>query len=184
MPKSVLISEMASAPEASAAFAISVMSVTFGVSFTIMGLVAASRHAETTRSTLGTWRAERKAASVDVRARDIDLVRVGLTVLFKRLDHGNVFFKAVADTFTIAGTPWLLSHGKSTSHKCFTPGFCKPMELSMPEGVSAMRGDSLPSQPLSETPLVVTAPIPATFTKSEYSRPAANVPLASVTGWP
>ena len=86
------------------------------------------------------------------------------------------------ETFTMEGTPWALIHGRSTSHRCLTPGFCRPMELSMPLGVSAMRGESLPSHPLSETPLVVTAPMRDTSTKSEYSRPAANVPDASVTG--
>ena len=53
----------------------------------------------------------------------------------------------------------------------------------MPEGTSAMRGEALPSQPLSETPLVVTAPRAETSTKSEYSRPAAKVPDAVVTGF-
>ena len=49
------MSEIASAPEASAARAISVMSVTLGVSFTISGRDVASRQSETTFSTLGTW---------------------------------------------------------------------------------------------------------------------------------
>ena len=53
----------------------------------------------------------------------------------------------------------------------------------MPLGVSAMRGLSLPSQPFSDTPFVVTAPREATSTKSPYSRPAANVPEATVTGF-
>ena len=53
----------------------------------------------------------------------------------------------------------------------------------MPLGVSAMRGLSLPSQPFSDTPFVVTAPREATSTKSLYSRPAANVPDATVTGF-
>ena len=53
----------------------------------------------------------------------------------------------------------------------------------MPEGVSAMRGLALPAHPFSDTPFVVTAPRPATSTKSPYSRPAANVPDATVTGF-
>ncbi len=44
-------------------------------------------------------------------------------------------------------------------------------------------GAALPCQPLSETPLVVTAPSSATSTNAENSRPAANVPEASVTGF-
>ena len=46
-----------------------------------------------------------------------------------------------------------------------------------------MRGLALPSQPLRETPFVVTAPKADTSTKSEYSMPAANVPEAVVTGF-
>ena len=53
----------------------------------------------------------------------------------------------------------------------------------MPEGVSAMRGLALPSHPLSETPLVVTAPSSSTGTKSWYSWPAPKVPDATVTGF-
>lgn len=49
------MSEMPSAPAASAAFAISVISVTFGVSFTMSGRFVAARHSDTTFSTLGTW---------------------------------------------------------------------------------------------------------------------------------
>ena len=42
IPRSVFIIEMLSAPSASTAFAISVMFVTFGVSFTISGLLVAA----------------------------------------------------------------------------------------------------------------------------------------------
>ena len=48
MPSSVLMSETASAPSASTARAISTMSVTFGLSFTISGRCVAARHARTT----------------------------------------------------------------------------------------------------------------------------------------
>ena len=51
----------------------------------------------------------------------------------------------------------------------------------MPLGVSAMRR-VIALHPLSETPLVVTAPMRDTSTKSEYSRPAANVPEPGRSG--
>ena len=50
MPVIVLISESASAPPASALRAITLMSVTFGESFTMSGLRVRSRTARTTRS--------------------------------------------------------------------------------------------------------------------------------------
>lgn len=52
MPKIVLMSESASAPAASAARAISVTSVTLGVSFTTSGRFVAARQRDTTFSTL------------------------------------------------------------------------------------------------------------------------------------
>ncbi len=79
--------------------------------------------------------------------------------------------------------PTLSSHGSSTSLRCATPGFCNPIEFSMPDGVSQMRGVALPSQPLRETPFVVTAPSRATSTNAAYSIPAAKVPDAVVTGF-
>ena len=49
------MSDTASAPAASAARAISVMSVTLGVSLTMSGRFVAARHSPTTFSTEGTW---------------------------------------------------------------------------------------------------------------------------------
>ena len=91
--------------------------------------------------------------------------------------------KLCPETFTMVVAPCSRSQGSSSLFKWATPGFCKPIEFSMPEGTSAMRGLALPSQPLRETPFVVTAPKADTSTKSEYSIPAANVPDAVVTGF-
>ena len=62
------------------------------------------------------------------------------------------------ETLTITGTSCWASHLRGPAQKASTPGFCRPMLLSMPLGVSAMRGESLPAQGSRETPLVVTAP--------------------------
>lgn len=75
------------------------------------------------------------------------------------------------------------SQGRSFSTNAATPGFWSPMELSMPEGVSAMRGVSLPAQPFSERPFVVIAPRRLTSKNCAYSFPEANVPDAVVTGF-
>ena len=63
----------------------------------------------------------------------------------------------------MTGTSLPSSQVRSFSLSAATPGFCKPMEFSMPDGVSAIRGLAFPCQPFKETPFVVTAP------KSEMS---------------
>src|ERR1700742_224249 len=50
MPRQVLMSEMASAPPAAAAFAIVGTLVTFGVSLAMIGVAVAARHSATSRS--------------------------------------------------------------------------------------------------------------------------------------
>ena len=90
---------------------------------------------------------------------------------------------ACPDTFTMVRVSCAASQGRVFSQNASTPGFCKPMEFSMPDGVSAMRGVGLPSQGVKETPLVVMAPRRATSKKSAYSLPEPKVPEASVTGF-
>ena len=74
-------------------------------------------------------------------------------------------------------------NGRSRLTKVSTPGFCKPMALSMPPYTSATRGVGLPSQGTSDTPLVTTAPSRLRSTKSAYSIPDPNVPDAVITGF-
>ena len=52
-----------------------------------------------------------------------------------------------------------------------TPGFCRPIELSMPAGVSVTRGGGLPIRGLSVVPLEQIAPRRWTSTTSPYSIP-------------
>ena len=87
-------------------------------------------------------------------------------------------------TFTITGVLGALSasHARSRVTNASTPGFCRPIEFSMPLAVSAMRGLALPAHGSSETPLVTIAPRRARSTKSANSRPEANVPDAVITG--
>ena len=182
MPSRVLISEMASAPFASAAWAISTTSVTLGESLTIMGFFVASRHRETTFSTLGTW-----VPIVMPPASTLGQLML-ISYAWTRGSSSKASItctyssKECPETFTITGTSCFSSQDRSFSRSTLTPGFCKPMELSIPDAVSAIRGLSLPVQPLRDTPLVVTAPRRSTGTKSLYSRPAAKVPEATVTG--
>ena len=52
-----------------------------------------------------------------------------------------------------------------------TPGFCRPIELSMPAGVSVTRGGWLPTRAFSVVPLQQIAPSACTSTTSPYSSP-------------
>ena len=52
-----------------------------------------------------------------------------------------------------------------------TPGFCSPIELSIPPGVSVTRGVGLPIRGLSVVPLQQIAPSRSTSTTSPYSIP-------------
>ena len=61
--------------------------------------------------------------------------------------------------------------------------FSRPMELSIPEGVSTMRGGGFPGEGSSESPLTTTAPRPAMSPCGIISRPYPQVPDASITGF-
>ena len=63
-----------------------------------------------------------------------------------------------------------------------TPGFGKPIELSMPAGVSTVRGVGLPSRASGVTVLVTMAPSRLRSTRSRYSSPNPKVPEAVSTG--
>ena len=51
-----------------------------------------------------------------------------------------------------------INHGTSFARKASIPGPCKPMELSMPDGVSAIRGVGRPCRGLLITDFVTIAP--------------------------
>ena len=73
--RNVLTSDTASAPASSAALAIALMSVTFGVSFGMTGSRVAARTARDDIGGAVQAAAERDAAFLDVRARDVQLER-------------------------------------------------------------------------------------------------------------
>ena len=87
-------------------------------------------------------------------------------------------------TLTMTGVvgAFSASHARSLATNASTPGFCSPIELSMPLAVSAIRGLALPGHGPSDTPLVTTAPSRERSTKSANSRPEAKVPDAVTTG--
>ena len=83
---------------------------------------------------------------------------------------------------TTARAPRSASQARSLSRKASMPGPCSPIELSMPLGVSAMRGVGRPERGAIMMLLVTTAPISVTSKNWSSSRPAAAQPLAVSTG--
>ena len=73
-------------------------------------------------------------------------------------------------------------YGISLAIKASIPGPCKPIELSMPLGVSAMRGVGRPCLALDITDLVTTPPISRNGKNCANSRPELAHPLAVKVG--
>src|SRR5215831_16328081 len=84
---------------------------------------------------------------------------------------------------TTARAPRESSHGRSRCRKASIPGPCSPIELSIPLGVSAIRGVGRPDRGASMTDLVTTAPILATSKNCASSRPAPAHPDAVRIGF-
>ena len=84
MPRSVLMSETASAPCASAAAATSAGDVQFGVSFTISGLRGERAHARRAARAVSPGSAPMTMPVFDVRAGDVELERGDLVALGER----------------------------------------------------------------------------------------------------
>src|SRR6516164_10557222 len=84
---------------------------------------------------------------------------------------------------TTARAPRESSHGRSRCRKASIPGPCNPIELSMPLGVSAIRGVGRPDRGATMTDLVTTAPILATSKNRASSRPAPAHPDAVRIGF-
>src|SRR6266702_2878526 len=84
---------------------------------------------------------------------------------------------------TTARAPLDSSQGRSRCRKAPIPGPCSPIELSMPLGVSAIRGVGRPLRGASITDLVTTAPILATSKNWASSRPAPAHPDAARIGF-
>ena len=71
----------------------------------------------------------------------------------------------------MTGTCQVAQSGAYRSSTASTPGFWRPMELSIPPGVSVTRGGRLPVRGRSVVPLQQMAPIRAMSTTSAYSTP-------------
>ena len=63
------------------------------------------------------------------------------------------------------------------------PGFGSPIELSIPDGVSTVRGVTFPLRGRGVTVLVTRAPSLVRSTTDPYSAPKPEVPEAVITGF-
>src|SRR5206468_2219693 len=89
-------------------------------------------------------------------------------------------------TLAMMGTPSSASRGRSSAAKRSRPGLARPIELTIPDGVSAIRGGGFPSRGWSVTVLVTNAETPSVpetrassvpdpFTNGDGSRTPQNV---------
>src|SRR3954466_2287631 len=83
---------------------------------------------------------------------------------------------------TTARTSLSASQARSRSRKASMPGPCSPIELSIPLGVSAIRGVGRPLRGWSWIDFVTTPPMAVRSLYGASSRPAAAQPDAVKTG--
>ncbi len=158
IPSRVFIMDMASAPASSAAFAMATMSVTLGESFGMTGSEVACLTARTTlptdagsapkcmppRATLGQDTFSSMPATPGAASSTAAICA-----------YSSIVSPAML-AITIA--PRSRNRGRRSRTNTSIPGFSRPMELSIPQGVSAMRGGLLPARGRSVVPFTHTAP--------------------------
>ena len=183
-PSVVLIIDSASAPAAMTAPATSTMSVTSGESLASTGTVELVLR----RTALITC-AEAIGSQANTRPR---LSTLGQEIFTSsaaipgswrsRLASAEYSSTVPPAIDTTAGMPRSRNQARSLAMNASTPGPCNPMELSIPEGVSAMRGVARPDRGFIMMLLVTTPPMAVRSKKGSSSRPAAAQPLAVNTG--
>src|SRR5215469_15856209 len=184
MPSRVLIIESPSAPADTHAFAMATMSVTSGDSFANTGrsYLAWPRTASMTD-------AESSGLAANMRPRCSTFGHEMLTSIAVTPAASDTRAASSAYSATVlpaiettARAPRDSSQGRSRCRKASMPGPCRPIELSMPLGVSAIRGVGRPARGPSMTDLVTKAPILETSMNWASSRPAPAHPEAVMIG--
>ena len=79
--------------------------------------------------------------------------------------------KVVPKKFTSTRVPHCRRYGSFSRSKPSTPTFSRPIELSMPDAVSQMRGVALPKRGVGEIPLVTRPPSARRSVSPSNSRP-------------
>src|SRR5215469_13022752 len=184
MPSRVLIIESPSAPADTHALATATMSVTSGDSLANTGrsYLAWPRTASMTA-------AESSGLAANTRPRCSTFGHEMLTSIAVTPAASDTLAASSAYSATVppaiettARAPRESSHGRSRCRKASMPGPCRPIELSMPLGVSAIRGVGRPARGPSMTDLVTKAPILETSMNWASSRPAPAHPEAVMIG--
>ena len=182
MPSSVLMSESASAPAATAARAISVMSVTLGESLTMSGFFAFFFAAETTSVTMSGWVPNAMPPHLTFgQEMFISIRSTSASEIFSTMPSYSS--TVLPDTLAMIAVSYCRRKGICSAMKRSMPGFCRPTQFKMPDGVSAMRGAGLPSRSVGVRPLTPMPPSRERSKNSPYSWPKPKVPDAVVTGF-
>ena len=183
MPISVLITAKASAPASIQRRALSAMSVWFGESFAISGFFVTLRHAATTRADITGSLPNTTPPSFTF----------GQEILISMASIGESSNRRVTSRYSSIVEPETLamkrvsvksSEGRILFTTVAVPGFCKPMELSMPAGVSHTRCGALPRRGCKVVPFKHTAPTSRFENPSMrvYSSPKPTQPESSTNG--
>ena len=158
MPISELINDRASAPPCSAARAIATMSVTFGDSLAITGRLKTRFTSATVRSvSCSLW-----PISIPPWSTLGQLIFSStMSTASWSLSLAQTSTYSVSDepaTLTMTFVPWPARNGIFSSMNRSMPTLARPMALSMPAVVSAVRGGGWPSRGWAVIDLVTSAP--------------------------
>ena len=173
--------DTASAPAASTALAMTVISVTFGDNFTMTGFfVCVLTCSVTAAAALGSVP---NTMPPSLTLGQEILTSSPATPSTSSASASLPYSSAEpAEILTIRGAPICLVLGRISRLNTSSPGFSRPIQLSMPDGVSATRTPGFPALGSGVIPLEMTAPISLRSRKSLYSTPNPKVPEAPMTG--
>ena len=148
-----------SAPPSLAACPAAATSVMLGVSFTMRGWSGAARRtaATTARITGGDTPKARPPFSVLGQDRLSSSAARPVAPL-RRRDTATYSSCVSPNTLAMTTVPQPRSAGSFSARNASTPMFARPMALSIPDGVSQVRGGALPRRGRSDSPLVTNPP--------------------------
>ena len=184
IPRTVLIRAKPSAPASTTPFAIDTRSVTSGDNFAMMG-----SSPPIVLRTPSITRLDASGSHAKTRPRFSTLGQEMFTSIALIPDTERSFRASVEYSSTVSPAIETImrafcsaKYGTSLARKASIPGPCKPIELSIPLGVSAIRGVGRPARGLDITDLVTTPPISLRGKNCANSRPELAQPLAVKVG--
>ena len=159
IPTNVLMSESASAPASTQALAMATTSVTLGESLTIKGLLVAARQAATTPAAQAGSLPKRMPPSLTL-GHEIFISSAATSGTASSRRTISAYSSTVPPKkFAMQGVSTVRRNGVLPAMNASMPTFCRPIALSMPAGVSTMRGVGLPARGCNDRPLVTMAPM-------------------------